>query len=32
SVEGAHWTGRAEAEEEIERSRQRAIDSGYHQH
>ncbi len=30
SVEGAHWTGRAEAEAEIERSIQRAIDSGYH--
>jgi inorganic pyrophosphatase len=30
SVEGAHWTGRAEAETEIERSRQRAIDAGYH--
>ena len=29
SVEGAHWVGRAEAEAEIERSRQRAIDSGY---
>jgi inorganic pyrophosphatase len=29
SVEGAHWTGRAEAEAEIQRSRQRAIDAGY---
>ena len=29
SVEGAHWVGRDEAEAEIERSRQRAIDSGY---
>jgi inorganic pyrophosphatase len=29
SVEGAHWVGRAEAEAEIERSRQRAIDAGY---
>ena len=32
SVEGAHWVGRAEAEAEIERSRQRAIDTGYYQH
>ena len=32
SVEGAHWVGRADAEAEIERSRQRAIDTGYHQH
>ncbi len=32
SVEGAHWTGRAEAEAEIERSRQRAIDAGYDTH
>jgi inorganic pyrophosphatase len=30
SVEGAHWVGRAEAEAEIERSRQRAIDTGYY--
>jgi inorganic pyrophosphatase len=30
SVEGAHWTDRAEAEQEIERSRQRAIDAGYY--
>ncbi|KAJ8139828.1 hypothetical protein OY671_006971 [Metschnikowia pulcherrima] len=30
SVEGAHWVGRADAEAEIERSSQRAIDSGYH--
>jgi inorganic pyrophosphatase len=32
SVEGAHWEGRAEAEAEIERSRQRAIDAGYATH
>jgi inorganic pyrophosphatase len=32
SVEGAHWVGRAAAEEEIERSRQRAIDEGYDSH
>ena len=30
SVEGAHWTARAEAEAEIQRSRQRAIDTGYY--
>ncbi|MDF2806928.1 MAG: inorganic pyrophosphatase, partial [Cellulosimicrobium sp.] len=30
SVEGAHWVGRTDAEAEIERSLQRAIDSGYH--
>ena len=29
SVEGAHWAGRADAEAEIERSFQRAIDEGY---
>jgi inorganic pyrophosphatase len=32
SVEGAHWTDRVEAEAEIERSRQRAIDTGYYMH
>ena len=30
SVEGAHWTAKDEAEAEIERSRQRAIDTGYY--
>jgi inorganic pyrophosphatase len=30
SVEGAHWTAKAEAEAEIQRSRQRAIDTGYY--
>ncbi len=30
SVEGAHWTGRAEAEKEIEASRQRLQDSPAH--
>jgi inorganic pyrophosphatase len=29
SVEGATWTGRAEAEEEIQASRQRAIDQNF---
>ena len=32
SVEGAHWVGRAEAEAEVVRSRQRAIDAGLHSH
>ena len=32
SVEGAHWTGRAEAEQEIEASVQRAKDHGYTAH
>ena len=30
SVEGAHWVDRAAAEAEIQNSRQRAIDTGYH--
>ncbi|MQA34782.1 inorganic diphosphatase [Modestobacter roseus] len=30
SVEGAEWVGRAEAEAEIEASRQRALDAGSH--
>jgi inorganic pyrophosphatase len=30
SVEGATWTGRAEAEAEIEESRQRAVDQNYY--
>jgi len=30
SVEGAHWVGREEAEEEIRRSYQRAKDNGYY--
>ncbi len=29
SVEGAHWTGKLEAEQEIVRSVQRARDAGY---
>ncbi len=29
SVEGAHWVGKAAAEDEIRASRQRAIDAGY---
>jgi len=32
SVEGAHWVDRAEAEAEIQRSFQRAIDTGYYAH
>ncbi|MBD0292722.1 MAG: inorganic diphosphatase [Jiangellaceae bacterium] len=32
SVEGATWAGRAEAEEEIRRSYQRARDTGYYDH
>ena len=32
SVEGAHWVDRAAAEVEIQRSRQRAIDTGYYAH
>ncbi len=32
SVEGATWVGRAEAEEEIERSRKRLAEQGGHQH
>ena len=30
SVEGAHWVDKAAAEAEIEKSRQRAIDTGYY--
>jgi inorganic pyrophosphatase len=30
SVEGATWTGRAEAEEEVRRSFERAKANGYH--
>ncbi|WP_026925451.1 inorganic diphosphatase [Glycomyces arizonensis] len=32
SVEGATWTGRAEAEEEVRRSFERAKDAGYYDH
>ncbi|MEU6857998.1 inorganic diphosphatase [Glycomyces sp. NPDC046736] len=32
SVEGATWTGRAEAEEEVRRSFERAKTEGYHSH
>ena len=32
SVEGAHWVGREEAEEEIRRSYQRAEEHGFNAH